>query len=327
MKTIFLKGIAGLFFWTLATSFITSQDSSNKSDKEIIIIERTLDENGREISKIITRKKESDFSDEELNELIENGTFQRDFDDYSRSFRLDEFDWPFQNDNKPTIGLSLRFEEDKAIVSKVMPGSDAFEKDVREGDQLISINSLPISTYEDVQESLNGRSVGDEVKVVVIRDGIELEKRIELRINLFGEMGFTFPEEWGENGFFFDLNGEGEFKLFADSLLRDYDFRRLMPDLGTEDYRTELGEVEEKGQLGVFIEDTQEGVLITEVIEDSPAEKAGLREGDVITRMNDEVITSYRELLMVMKSKTKGDKISIDVKRKNKIKKVEVKLN
>lgn len=62
------------------------------------------------------------------------------------------------------------------------------------------------------------------------------------------------------------------------------------------------------GFLGVFVEEISKenmsryslreprGVAITEVVKDSPAEKAGLKKDDVIVRFDDEAVTSVRKL-------------------------------
>src|ERR1700738_4584084 len=62
------------------------------------------------------------------------------------------------------------------------------------------------------------------------------------------------------------------------------------------------------GFLGVYAEDINKenvsqyglhdahGVGVTEVIKDSPAEKAGLSKGDVILRFENEAVTSVRKL-------------------------------
>jgi serine protease Do len=66
--------------------------------------------------------------------------------------------------------------------------------------------------------------------------------------------------------------------------------------------------IKDEGWLGVFIQEvdediqeawdleTDEGVIVDEVIEDSPAEKAGLKDGDVILKYNDQEVTSSGRL-------------------------------
>ena len=68
-----------------------------------------------------------------------------------------------------------------------------------------------------------------------------------------------------------------------------------------------------KAQLGVMIEETTDakGVMITEIIEDSAAEKAGLQSGDVITKINDAKITDPESLVNQVKDREAGEVIEV----------------
>jgi serine protease Do len=60
-----------------------------------------------------------------------------------------------------------------------------------------------------------------------------------------------------------------------------------------------------------------EGVLITNIVTGSPAEKSGLKEGDVITIMNDSNIVSTRDLAEELYTSKIGEKITITYWRGN----------
>jgi S1-C subfamily serine protease len=60
-----------------------------------------------------------------------------------------------------------------------------------------------------------------------------------------------------------------------------------------------------------------EGVLITNIVTGSPAEKSGLKEGDVITMMNDTNIVSTRDLAEELYTSKIGEKISVTYWRSN----------
>ena len=71
-----------------------------------------------------------------------------------------------------------------------------------------------------------------------------------------------------------------------------------------------------KPRLGISIEDTESGVLIRSVRSGSPAEEAGLREGDVITYLDDRRIDRVEEVLRAVSGLRSGGRIKVEVNRK-----------
>lgn len=97
----------------------------------------------------------------------------------------------------------------------------------------------------------------------------------------------------------------------------------------------EFGEVR-RGLLGIkgselnadlakaFNVDAQQGAFISEVLNDSAAEKAGLKAGDVIVAMNNQKITSFAELRAKIATSGAGKKITLSYLRDGKSKDVDV---
>ena len=85
-----------------------------------------------------------------------------------------------------------------------------------------------------------------------------------------------------------------------------------------------------RGFLGVSVQDitpsladsfslkNRAGALVAEVTPDSPAAKAGLKEGDVITSVNGESVTDSNKLTFTVSAVAPGTKISLDVLRDGK---------
>ncbi len=67
--------------------------------------------------------------------------------------------------------------------------------------------------------------------------------------------------------------------------------------------------------------DSTEGLLVSQVEENSPAGKAGLRPGDIITAINSRRVSGVREANRIIFGSRVGDKLDIEVKRKGKRKK------
>jgi len=100
----------------------------------------------------------------------------------------------------------------------------------------------------------------------------------------------------------------------------------------------ENGEVK-RGQIGVGIQDItpdlqkafdlkngQQGVLVTNVLDDTPAEKAGLKSGDVITAVDHSPTKSTSQLRSQIGMRAIGDVVHLTIIRNGKTKKIDVKV-
>ena len=107
--------------------------------------------------------------------------------------------------------------------------------------------------------------------------------------------------------------------------------------LHSVDQIRETGEVK-RGQLGIVIQDLtpelaeafdikgRRGVVVAEVQEDSAAEDAGIKAGDVIIEMDDKLMTSAGQLRNVVGLKQIGDKVKIKLLRDGSSKTFNVKI-
>jgi serine protease Do len=78
--------------------------------------------------------------------------------------------------------------------------------------------------------------------------------------------------------------------------------------------------------LGVVTEDHDKGALVEEVQKETPAEKAGLQKGDIITKVGDKKIGSPSDLSEAVHAKKPNDEVDITYLRDGKEKKTKVKL-
>jgi len=99
----------------------------------------------------------------------------------------------------------------------------------------------------------------------------------------------------------------------------------------------EFGKVKDRGWLGVGVQEltpelakslglseNQTGVLINQVFPDSPASKAGIKRGDVITKFNGTEIKKYNELPGLVASVQPGTEAEVTILRKGEEKTVKV---
>lgn len=83
-----------------------------------------------------------------------------------------------------------------------------------------------------------------------------------------------------------------------------------------------------RAQLGVVVKRSVhlDGAEVTQVVENSAAYEAGIKIGDVITKIDDLVINDERDVVDYIKTKIPGDEVSIRVNRSGKKKSFKVKL-
>lgn len=308
---------------------------SNKENKEVIIIEKTVDQNGNIISKSIKRNQ-GNYSDDEINNMMESedqrlpGSFDMEgmgFDGFNDLF----FDAPQRNSSRgPSMGIQVVTDNGQALVSEVAPGSGAAEADIRAGDKILAVRGIPVESAEEIIEVLKNRENGEEIDVLVWRDGSEIEKKVTLQNNRGNSFGQIFDLPEGMNFQFFGDSGS----MSMDSMMKRLQgMNKGMFDMEGFDFGDFFGadtEVKSRSrnestrpQLGLFIDqENGEGIVVTDVIPDSAAEDGGIRAGDIILRLDDNVVSSFRELKAWLNTKEVGDQASISILRNGKKKEI-----
>jgi len=68
------------------------------------------------------------------------------------------------------------------------------------------------------------------------------------------------------------------------------------------------------------------GVLVAKVLEDSPAQKAGIKDSDIIRKLDNKAINNVRELLSLVAKSEVGRKVKVSVSREKKELNLEVQI-
>lgn len=186
-------------------------------------------------------------------------------------------------------GLDLKIQRG-VLVNEVFVGSPADEAGIRDGDVIVAFDGTKVSTPKELIKLVQNSTVGDEVKLKVVRE--DDTKTIVVAI---GER----PEE-----FAYDISDE-----------------LVVP-------RKWVSVFKPRAQLGVKVQDLEDsdlaeyfkvekgkGVLVLSVNDDSAAEEAGVKAGDVIVELNDEDIESSGELIDEVQEMEKGDEFELVVVR------------
>lgn len=83
---------------------------------------------------------------------------------------------------------------------------------------------------------------------------------------------------------------------------------------------------ENRAMLGVVTEETEGGVKVTDITDESAAEKAGIKAGDVITKINDTKIEEPDQLSEAIRKHKPGDKVTVTLLRDKKEQKITTEL-
>jgi membrane-associated protease RseP (regulator of RpoE activity) len=113
-----------------------------------------------------------------------------------------------------------------------------------------------------------------------------------------------------------ERKGEEPPRIFGDpgSLSQTYSKKYVMGRNNVSDTYIGINLESLNAQLGEYfgVMDGQ-GALITEVFEDSPAQKAGLKAGDVITQIDGKEVAEPANVQKAVGDKSEGDKLSLTI--------------
>ena len=165
------------------------------------------------------------------------------------------------------IAESLGIDEAAgALISNVTKGGPADTAKLEAGDVIISFDGKKIDRMRDLPRIVAETDVDAVVDVEIIRNS----KKMTLQVTL-GEL------EQAENGGLLSNNQQDESKSFGDL---GFSAEQLDADLA-EEYGLDAG---------------SDAVVVTEVIQGSPASEEGLQAGDVIVRFGQSRVTSLSQL-------------------------------
>jgi C-terminal processing protease CtpA/Prc len=232
------------------------------------------------------------------------------------------------------LGIMMgRDDEAEGVkVMSVMDGSPAEEAGLETGDLIVAIGGDDVGDTGDVADAVGDAEPGDKVRITVMRGGDRLNLTATLAQR--PESGLRFEDGFGENfNFEFEFD-EDQFAPLVERFGEDYAER-------WEEYAEELQErfadkdwhgiMEERlvlpfgrPRLGVELVrvtaelrkhlggDAGSGVLVGKVIEDSPAEAAGVEVGDLIVSAGGETIADTGDLLKAI-HEAGGDVLDLEV--------------
>ena len=199
-------------------------------------------------------------------------------------------------------------EERGALLGKIVPDSPAAKAGLKENDVVLEINGQRVEGTEQFRRMIHEIPAGRTANLTVWRDGRSQNIKVTVGKHEAGNMK-VFAD--GPKSFAFkmptlpempDMSGLEHLRSFA-----MVSPGRPLLGIDAENLKGEFG--------NYFGAPDGEGVLVRGVFADSPAAKAGLKVGDVITSLNGERIRNASELREKLMTNREGKSLKLGVLR------------
>jgi len=157
-----------------------------------------------------------------------------------------------------------------AFVQELTPGGPAGKAGMRPGDVITEVNNQKINGAGDVVDYVSGQNIGAKVTLHFVREGKSSQAQVALA---------ELPDE--DQRQTAEAQGQGKIGL---------GLQTLTPDVA--------------GSLG--LERGTKGAVVTDVVSGSPAERAGLKPGDVIVEVDRQPVTSSDDAVAALHAPAKA---------------------
>ncbi len=195
-----------------------------------------------------------------------------------------------------------------AEIKQISPGSAAAKAGLQAGDLITKVDEIKIEDPAALSAAIHKYKPQDKVTLTYIRDGKETKATAVLGKSM-------------------QLNRVYNFNYDAPRM-KAYQYKGLMPPPpGAEGYPG-FSWGGEKPRLGIKAQDTEDGkgVKVLEVGDESTAEKAGIREGDIITSFDGKEVNSAVTLAELARDGKDKTSIKVGLIREGKAREIEVKI-
>ncbi len=195
-------------------------------------------------------------------------------------FRNGDGGWSYEGKkgrapNQALLGVSSEKtpEGDGALVRDISDSSAAEKAGLRKGDIIVKVDDISVDNPEELSEAIHKYKPEDKVTITFYRD--KKKQQVTAVLGKAHKMTQTFQYSMP------DMQG--------------FEFKKIMPPMdnfpGFEGFKG-------RARLGIHAQDTEEGkgVKVLEVDEESAAAKAGVKEGDIITRFDGKEVNSASTL-------------------------------
>ena len=219
---------------------------------------------------------------------------------------------------------AMNYEEPGIMVEDVVKEGAAAKEGIKAGDIIVSVEDKAIFNTKRLQKIISRFNPDDVIKVKIYRDG--KQKIVDVKLGKREQKSAMMMKHKGGHGKDVDIMVYDDAKGNYHDMLKDFNLDKMMMGKRPPVY------------LGVHIEDITDqlgdffgvkeghGALVSKVVEESPAEKAGVKAGDVIIKIGDDMVKETGDIKHILVTKEPGTKVKVIVVRDKKEKTLKFKL-
>ena len=213
----------------------------------------------------------------------------------------------YEDGNTAMLGVVTESEDEGLKITDITEGSGADKAGLKEDDIITKVDDKKVDDPDDLTKLIRSHKPGDKVNITYLRNKKEQKVTAELGKWKGSDFNaFNMPNmDWDVIAPKSDVHPKikiapGQYYSFSDS----------------------------RPKLGLSVQDTEDGkgVKVIDVDDEGNGQKAGVKEDDIITAINDKEVNSADEVARIIRESRDKPSVMLKIKRAGKVQNIEVKM-
>jgi len=213
----------------------------------------------------------------------------------------------YEDGNTAMLGVVTESEDEGLKITDITEGSGADKAGLKEDDIITKVDDKKVDDPDDLTKLIRSHKPGDKVNITYLRDKKEQKVTAELGkwkgsdFNAFNMPNMNFDMIAPNGGAHPKVKiAPGQYYSFFDN----------------------------RPKLGLSVQDTEDGkgVKVIDVDDEGNGQKAGVKENDIITAINNKEVNSADEVARIVRESRDKPSLMLKIKRAGKIQNIEVRM-
>lgn len=310
-----------LFIAIFISPFICGAQSNNNKAETIVITRkgieneklnitidgRTITVNGKNVnddSTITIQRMSTSYNRPRLDFRKPGSIDSVNLNDFIKNFNL----------NNAFLGVATKESNNGLVINNIVEKSAAEKAGLKEGDIIVSIDGKKIQTSDELSELVKSKKPGETMTINYKRDKKNLSTEVKLAAWGIANKSLAISMPMNLNGSI----GTKELEFFERNL-------KLNKEPSTFTFRPFYSETPKLG-IQVSSDENSNQVKITKVTPNSAADKAGLKENDVLSKVDNVSIASVNSAFSEIEKAKLKQQFTITISRNGKPQTINIKL-